>query len=576
MHASVPSTEFPWKRFYPGPIAWDMPLDAKPVHAFLDDSVRRWPERPALDFMGRRYTYADLGELVDRAAQGFRELGVREGTRVGLCMPNCPFLVIAFYAVLKAGGVVVNFNPLYTAREIEFQARDSQTGIMVTLDLDAIYPKVREVLKTGGLHRVVVCRMRDCLPRMKGTLFGVLKRRELAVVPSDPNHVTFSQLVSYGPLETPAPVVPQRDLAVLQYTGGTTGTPKGAMLTHENIAANTQQVAAWMPDLEYGRERILAVLPFFHVFAMSVVLNLGIAIGAQLILLPRFDLGQTLKTVHRKRPTLFPGVPTVYTAINGAPNLNRYDLSSIKYCISGGAPLPVEVKKEFEQLTGCVLVEGYGLTESSPVVTCNPLSGRTQKAGSIGLPVPGTHIEMRSLNDPTQPVAVGERGELCVRGPQVMQGYWQREEETRNVLVDGWLRTGDVGYIDEDGYTYLVDRIKDVILCSGYNVYPRVIEEAIYLHPAVAEVAVIGVDDPYRGQSPKAFVKLRAGATLDEAELIDFLKDKLNKIEMPRAFEFRDELPKTQVGKLSKKALQEEEAARGGRRAPDEAAQASG
>lgn len=561
MDASVPSSELDWASLYPPEVSWARPLDAKPVYALLEETVARWPDRPALDFLGRRYSYAELGDLVDRAAQGFRELGVREGTRVGLCLPNCPYHVIAFHAVLKAGGIVVNFNPLYTAREMTTQCRDSQTEIMVTLDLDAIYSKVREVVREGTLRRVVVCRMRECLPRVKSALFSVLKRGELASVDSDLRHVDFTRLLAYGRIKTPAPIVPQRDLAVLQYTGGTTGTPKGAMLTHENIVANTQQVTSWMPDLEPGRERILAVLPFFHVFAMTVVLNMGVAIGAEQILLPRFELADALKTIHRKRPTLFPGVPTIYTAINNAPNLKRYDLSAIKYCISGGAPLPVEVKKEFERLTGCVLVEGYGLTEASPVVTCNPLSGGLGKEGSIGVPVPGTHVEMRSLDDPTRRVGIGERGELCVRGPQVMVGYWQREEETKDVFVDGWLRTGDVGYIDSDGYSFLVDRIKDVILCSGYNVYPRVIEEAIYLHPAVAEVAVIGVDDAYRGQSPKAFVTLREGASLDEAALSDFLSDKLSRIELPRAFEFRAELPKTQVGKLSKKALQEEEEA---------------
>jgi long-chain acyl-CoA synthetase len=576
MYASAPSTELDWRSIYPPEVCWSQPLDAKPVYAFLDEAVQRWPERPSMDFMGRRYSYAELGDLVDRAAQGLRELGVKDGARVGLCLPNCPYHVVMYFAVLKAGGIVVNFNPLYTAREIASQSRDSQTGIMVTLDLDAIYSKVREVLDEGVLHHVVVCSMRDCLPRVKGALFGVLKRSQLASIAGDGRHVTFASLISHGRIQTPAPVVPQRDLAVLQYTGGTTGSPKGAMLTHENVAANTQQVSSWMPDLEFGQERILAVLPFFHVFAMTVVMNMGIAIGAQLILLPRFDLADTLKTIHRKRPTLFPGVPTIYTAINGAANLNRYDLSSIKYCISGGAPLPVEVKKEFESLTGCVLVEGYGLTEASPVVTCNPLSGSERKEGSIGLPLPGTHIEMRSLEDPRQPVAIGERGEVCVRGPQVMAGYWQREEETANVFVDGWLRTGDVGYLDEQGYSYLVDRIKDVILCGGYNVYPRVIEEAIYLHPAVAEVAVIAIDDHYRGQSPKAFVRLRDGASLDEQELSAFLSDKLSKIELPRAFEFRSELPKTQVGKLSKKALQEEEVARQSGGGPDtDAAEAS-
>jgi long-chain acyl-CoA synthetase len=409
------------------------------------------------------------------------------------------------------------------------------------------------------MSRIVIGRMRDCLPSMKGMLFSALKRSQIARVAMDARHVEFADLAATAPLSEPAEIDPHSDIAVLQYTGGTTGIPKGAMLTHANLSANTKQLLAWMPDLVTGAERIYGVLPCFHVLAMTVVLNVGVAAAAELVLSPRFDLQDALKTISKKRPTLFPGVPTIYTAINGAPDLSRYDLSSLKYCISGGAPLPVEVKKEFETLTGCVLVEGYGLTEASPVVTCNPLSGEA-RTGSIGLPMPGTTVSMRSVEDTHKTVAIGERGELCVSGPQVMTGYWQRPDETANVLVDGWLRTGDVGHMDADGYVYLTDRIKDVILCGGFNVYPRVIEEAIHEHPAVAEVAVIGVPDTYRGQSPKAFIRVRDNASLSEDEIKAFLAEKISRIEMPRAFEFREDLPKTMVGKLSKKALQEEEA----------------
>ncbi len=563
MYASAPSTELAWEKYYPSHISWDHPLTPKPLYSFLDESVRKFPDRPAVDFMGRKFSYAEIGDLVERAAEGFRQLGVRKGARVGICLPNCPYQVVSFYAILKAGGVVVNFNPLYTPRELASQARDAGVDIMVTIDVEAVYPKVRELLNDATLKRVVVVRMQDCLSSFKGMLFSAFKRKEISHIPNDMQHVPFSKLISYGKLEHLEPVVPEHDLAVLQYTGGTTGLPKGAMLTHGNLAANTQQIMAWMPDLREGEEKILGVLPFFHVFAMSVVLNLGVAVGAEMILLPRFELDQVLKTLHKKRPTLFPGVPTIYTAINGAKDLKKYDLSSISYCISGGAPLPVEVKREFERLTGCVLVEGYGLTEASPVLTCNPLNNRSaDKAGAIGLPVPGTRIEMRSLEDPAQVVRVGEKGELCARGPQVMRGYWERPEENERVFVDGWLRTADVGYMDEDGYIFLVDRIKDMILCSGFNVYPRVIEEAIYLHPAVAQVAVIGVPDSYRGESPKAFIKLREGASVTEKELTDFLEEKISRIEMPRFFEFRSELPVTMIGKLSKKALQEEEEAK--------------
>ena len=352
---------------------------------------------------------------------------------------------------------------------------------------------------------------------------------------------------------------------MLQYTGGTTGVPKGAMLTHANLAANRAQVTRWTPELRMGQEVVLGVLPLFHVFAMTVVMNLAIEAAACMILLPRFDLTQVLKTIHTKKPTLFPGVPTIFTAINNFAHTDKYDLSSLEVCISGGAPLPVEVKAAFEGRTGCTVVEGYGLSESSPVVTCNPLVG-ANKPGSIGLPLPGTTIEVHDLENPERRMPQGAKGEICVRGPQVMAGYWNRPEETAEVLRNGLLRTGDVGYLDEEGYVYLVDRLKDVILCKGYNVYPRNIEEAIYAHGAVAEVTVIGIPDPLRGQSPKAFVRLKEGESLTEDELRAFLGPKISPVEIPREIEFRDELPKTMIGKLSKKELVAEEMERANRR----------
>ncbi len=562
MLATAPSDSLPWASIYPATLAWDTPLEPKPLHAFLDAAAARHPDHAALDFLGRRTTYAQLKDQVDRAAAGFRALGVVRGTKVGLCLPNSPYTVIAYYAVLKAGGTVVNFNPLYTVEELTKQVRDSETGIMVTLDLAQIYPKVQALLANGELNRIVVGQMRECLPSMKGMMFSAFKRSQLARVVYDDHHTAFTSLLRFNPIADPPAIAPERDIAVLQYTGGTTGLPKGAMLTHANLSANTAQLMAWMPDLTTGAESIYGVLPCFHVLAMTVVLNLGIAVAAEIVLAPRFELQTALRTITRKRPTLFPGVPTIYTALKDSPELPRYDLSSLKYCISGGAPLPVEVKREFENLTGCVLVEGYGLTEAAP------LTGEA-RTGSIGIPLPQTTVSMRAISDTRTPVEIGERGELCLRGPQVMAGYWKRPEESANVLVDGWLRTGDVGHMDADGYVYLTDRIKDVILCGGFNVYPRVIEEAIYEHPSVAEVAVVGVPDSYRGQSPKAFIRLRDGAELGEDELRSFLAPKISHLEIPTAFAFREELPKTSVGKLSKKTLQEEEEARA--TAPDAA-----
>lgn len=412
------------------------------------------------------------------------------------------------------------------------------------------------------LERIIVCPMGGVLPPVKGLLFSLFKRSELAHIPKDSQHIPYSDLIDNDGAFTPVTITPNTDLAVLQYTGGTTGLPKGAMLTHANLTANVDQLLDWIPDFRPGQESLLCVLPFFHVFAMSVLLNCGVARAAELILLPRFELDQALKTISRKKPTMIPGVPTLFTAINNAPDLGKYDLSSIRYCISGGAPLPVEVKLRFEELTGCVLVEGYGLSEASPVATCNPFTG-LNKPGAIGKPLAETEIEIRSLDDFTQLVPDGQKGEVCIRGPQVMAGYWNRPDATAETLVDGLLRTGDVGYRDEDGYIHLVDRLKDLIICSGFNVYPRAIEEALYLHPSVAEAVVIGIDDPYRGQAPKAFVRLKDGAEpVDGAALRDFLRDKVSRIEMPREVEIRDELPKTLVGKLSKKELVAEERAK--------------
>ncbi|MBW7851138.1 MAG: long-chain fatty acid--CoA ligase [Rhodospirillales bacterium] len=550
----------PWEGSYPAGVDWAEPIPAKPLYSIFDEAAAQFAGRPCVDFLGRRYTYGEISNLVNRAAKGFQRLGVVRGTRVGLCLPNSPYYLVCYFAVLKLGGIVVNFNPLYVERELATQIIDSQTEIMVTLDLAALYDKVAKMFDQAGLGQIVVCRMADILPQPKRLLFSLLKRGELAAIPADPRNVRFADLVENDGRYQPVDVDPG-EVAVLQYTGGTTGVPKGAMLTHANLLANTVQVFRWFPGLQRGEERLLGVLPFFHVFAMTVVMNLGIAAGAELILLPRFELEMLLKTIHKRRPTLFPGVPTIYTAINNAPTLKKYDLSSIKFCISGGAPLPVEVKHEFEKLTGCHLVEGYGLTEASPVTNCNPIGG-VDKAGSIGIPVPGTIIEIRSPDDPGKLMPTGEKGEVCVIGPQVMAGYWKRPDDTAKTIVDGRLRTGDIGFMDGDGYVFLVDRIKDVILCGGYNVYPRNVEEAIYLHPAVVEVIVIGVADAYRGQAPKAFVRLRDDATCTEKELKDFLADKLSKIELPREIEFRAELPKTMIGKLSKKELVAEEQAK--------------
>ena len=556
-------SKHPWLRAYPAGIDWGEAVSIKPLSAIFEEAIARFASCPCIDFLGKRFTYAEIGALVNRAAKGLQALGVRRGTKVGLCLPNTPYFIICYYAVLKAGGTIVNYNPLYVERELEHQVEDSHTDIMVTLDLRQLYPKVAALLGRTRLKQVIVCRTGDVLPPVKGVLFSVLKRSELAAIPSGPEQVPFTTLIANDGRVPPVAVDLQQDVAVLQYTGGTTGLPKGAMLTHANLAANLEQVRRWFPALEEGRERMLAVLPLSHAFAMTVAMNLAVAAGAEIILHPRFEPKRVLRTIQTKRATLFPGVPALYTAITTSSDLTKYNLSSLKFCLSGGASLPLETKRRFEKLTGCALVEGYGLSESSPVATCNPI-GAGNKPGSIGLPLPGTVIEIRSLDDPTKVLPTGERGEICIRGPQVMRGYWQRPEETAATLAGDCLHTGDIGYTDDEGYVFLLDRLKDLIVCNGYNVYPRVIEEAMQLHPAVEEVTVIGVPDPHRGQVPKAFVKIRAEHALSEEALHDFLQDKLSRIERPRFIEFREELPKTVIGKPSKKALIAEEQIRAG------------
>ncbi|MBV8590424.1 MAG: long-chain fatty acid--CoA ligase [Acetobacteraceae bacterium] len=531
---------------------------AKTLPALLDLAVAQFAQRPALEFMGRRWTYSELGEWVDRAAKGLQQLGIKPGDRVGLCLPNTPYFVVFYFATLRAAAIVVNFNPLYSEPELRNQISDSGTKLMVVPDLAMIYPKVRAVADEAGLSWIVVCPMGGILPPVKAALFPILRYRSLVRPSYDDRVLRLARVI--GQSGSPASIpIGADDVAVLQYTGGTTGTPKGAMLTHRNLTANCHQVLLHVPSLRLGEERTLAVLPLFHVFAMTAVMNSGIATGTELLLHPRFEIGAVVRAIHRQRPTILHGVPTVYAAISSATEKRRCDLSSLRFCISGGAPLAAELRKRFEKLTNCKLVEGYGLTEASPVVACNPLDGRI-KDGSVGIPMADTVIEIREPDKPGRTLPTGAKGEICVRGPQVMKGYWKRPEETAAVFVKGALRTGDIGYLDEDGYLFIVDRIKDLILCSGYNVYPRVLEEALYQHPAVAEAVVIGVPDAYRGQAPKAFVTLRAGAQTQPEELLGFLSARLSKIEMPRQIEIRDSLPRTMIGKLSKKELIAEEA----------------
>lgn len=561
--ASLPT--MPWLRRYPEGVDWHMPLHVAPLHRLLEESVAKYAELPCTSFLGKTLDYAEIGRLVERAAAGLQRLGVGKGTKVGLLLPNSPTFVVYFFGVLKAGGTVVNFNPLYTIPELAAQVKDSDTELMVTLDLKVLFDKVDALLQSGVLKRAVVCSFPALLPAAKAALFRLFRSKDLArplASPARERIVLEAEVMAGDGRAARVPIDPMTDVAVLQYTGGTTGTPKGAMLTHANIHVNVQQVAAWKPDMRDGGERVLGVLPFFHVFALTVVMNVAIAKGAEIIIMPRFSVDEALKLIDKTRPTVMPVVPTLLSAIMSHPKIKSLDLSSLKFCLSGGAALPLEVKQRFEAITGCHVVEGYGLSETSPVATTNPVDGPV-KPGSIGLPLPGTVISLRDLADPSKEVAVGEKGEICIKGPQVMLGYYKRPQETAEQTIGEFLRTGDVARMDEEGFFFIEDRIKDLIISSGFNVYPRRIEEAIYEHASVAEVTVIGIKDAKRGEAPKAFVRLRPGASVTEAELFEHLKPRISKIEMPAVIEFRDELPKTMIGKLSKKELKAEEAKRG-------------
>lgn len=544
----------PWLSSYPKGVPHTLRYPEVAVHALLDEAAQRHGTAAATHFSGAKLTWAQVRHQADAFAAALASLGVQKGDRVAIMLPNIPQAVIAYFGVLKAGAVVAFCNPLYMERELSHQLKDC--GAKVIVALDRLLPRIRAVQPGTSLRQLILTGLTDYMPLTLRVTAPLLKPDLVGKVLREPDVHPFLELIRRHDGAKPPTVAvdPVRDLALLQYTGGTTGLAKGAMLTHRNLVANVWQLRAWMQTAEEGRERILAVMPFFHVYGLTVCLNTAALLAATLLLVPRFDVKQVLKLVHRERPTLFPGAPTMYVAINQHPNVSRYRLNSIRACISGAAPLPVEVQTTFEGLTGGTLVEGYGLTEASPVTHCNPLMGR-RVPGSIGLPLPDTEVKIVDLETRADEVPPGEVGELCIRGPQVMMGYWNRPEETDLVLRDGWLHTGDVAWMDEAGYTYLVDRIKDVIIAGGYNIYPREVEEVLYEHPAVLEAAVVGVPDEYRGQSVKAFVVPKPGEVVTADEIIAFCRERLAKYKVPREVEFRSDLPKSLAGKVLRREL---------------------
>ena len=548
----------PWSTAYEPEVAQTLRYPNEPLHNFLTASTRRFPKQTAIFFYGKKLSYQATAAQVARCANALRTLGVRPGDRVALMLPNSPQAVITYYGALMAGAVVVQMNPLYVEREIEFQLADSGAETIITLDL--FYARIASVKPKTSLKRVIVTGVRDYLPAPLKWLYPFKAKREGQWVepPRGEGVHALATLLDQASDEAPAVTVGPDDLALLQYTGGTTGTPKGVMLTHRNLVANTVQCHGWMPSLREGNEVFLSVIPFFHVYGMSASMNLAIKIGATMVLLPKFKTDEVLGAIQKRRATIFMGVQAMYVAINNHPRVSRYDLSSIRICISGAGPLHAEVQDRFEELTKGKLVEGYGLTESSPVTHCNPIFG-TRKKGSIGIPFPDTDAKILDAETSQKELDVDQIGEIVVRGPQVMKGYWNRPDETAAVLRDGWLFTGDLGRMDRDGYFFIVDRKKDMIKTRGENVYPREVEEALFRHPKVKDVVVVGLPESFSVEVIKAYIVLKEGERATPQEIIAFCVKELAKYKVPKFVEFRTELPKTMVGKVLRRQLLDEE-----------------
>ena len=544
--------EKPWLAHYDPGVPPEIQVPDIPLWRFLEESARRFPQNVALEFLGKTLSYQELWGLARRFAQGLKDLGVRPGDRVAIMLPNSPQFVIAFYGTLLAGGVGVNTNPMYTPRELHHQLRDAGARFLVILD--QLLPRYLEVKGEVPVEKVVRTGIQDYLPFPKNLLYPLLLRRK-GEAPKALEGLPWRAFLRPG---TPRPVpLDLDDLALLQYTGGTTGLAKGAMLTHRNLSANALQVRAWIPDFREGEEVVLGAIPFFHVYGMTVAMNLALLGGAKLVLLPRPEIKAIVEAIEKHQVTHFPGVPTLYVAFNNFPGIEKRNVKSIRICLSGAAPLPVEVAKRFEELTGARLIEGYGLSEASPVTHSNPVLGLIKK-GSIGMPFPG--VDAKVVDEEGKELPPGEVGELAVKGPNVMKGYWNRPEETQKTLKDGWLFTGDLAKMDEDGYFYIVDRKKDMIIAGGYNIYPREVEEVLYQHEAVQEAAVVGVPDPYRGETVAAFLVLKPEyqGKVSEKDIERFCRQNLAAYKVPRIIQFRESLPKSSVGKILRRELREE------------------
>ena len=527
----------PWHKFYPEKVSLSLDYPSKPLPELLADIAKEYGDTDAYIFAGKNVTYREFNEQVRKFATALDRLGVKKGDRVALMAPNCPHFVISYFAIMIIGAIVVQTNPMYTAREVGYLLKDSGAEVMVVYD--ALYPYVKEAQDDTNLQKVIVFNLEEANPFEGDQIYS------------------FEKLLSETPSNPPAVQINlTEDLAVFQYTGGTTGVSKGAMLTHFNLVSNAYATMRWLHDVTKGKERNLVILPLFHSFGMTVNMNSNILMAGTMVLVPRFEPQEVLDLIKAYRPTFFHGVPTMYTALLGHPNLEKYDLSSIRACISGGAPMPMEIMQQFQEVTGAKILEGYGLSESSPSTHCNPLGG-TVKIGSVGIPFPDTDCKVVDIATGEKELGVGEEGEIIIKGPQIMKGYWNMDEETASTLRNGWLYTGDIGKMDEDGYFYIVDRKKEMIIAGGYNIYPREVEEVLYEIPGIAEVAVTGVPHKYRGETVWAFVVAKQGAGLTEENIIEYCRKKMASYKVPRKVKFLEGIPKSGVGKILRRKLSE-------------------
>ncbi|NLV97485.1 MAG: long-chain fatty acid--CoA ligase [Desulfovibrionales bacterium] len=549
-----------WFEHYDEEVSPHLEYEIIPLYEILERAAANFPNRTAILFHNWKVTYRKLKRLVDLAAANLKKTGVKAGDRVAIMLPNCPQAVISYWACLKIGAVVVMTNPLYMEKELLHHFNDSGTQTLITLNL--LWKRIDSLRPRLNLKRIFITSIADCLSFPLNILYTLKSRREfkLESIAYDGSTVLrWKSLLKLTLLDAPHPIDPHQDLAALQYTGGTTGISKGVMLTHANLGYNAQQARAVLHSIQETGEVILGLLPFFHIYGLTVCVNLGALIGATLIPVAKFVPLDVLKTIDKGRPTIFPCAPSIFVALLQQKNLDKYDLSSVRYCVSGSAPMPASVMEKFNSLTnGADIIEGFGLTEASPITHLNPLRGKS-KNGSIGLPFPDTDAAIVDMEVGAVPLPMGKIGELIVRGPQVMRGYWNRPDETASVLRNGWLYTGDIAYMDEEGYFFIVDRKKDIIISGGYNVYPREIDEVLHEHPAVKEAVSVGINHQTRGEIIKAYIVLKENHTVTKAEILAFCRDKLANYKVPKQVEFREDLPKSIVGKVLRRVIREEE-----------------